>query len=145
MPNLNDLTALALPSEGLLVADETESGLHLHLQGQPLIQLRLSREPELKVLVEEQFDHPVEHSIRLACYWLFARDPACQRVTWQLDEIPTQALLSGLLIPGEVVGQYHCLRPCSGNCLSHGWARGRRLAIHTIRSSAIANAIRCVH
>ncbi|MDR6927151.1 GNAT family N-acetyltransferase [Pseudomonas sp. BE134] len=111
MPNLNDLTALALPSGGLLVADETESRLHLHLQGQPLIQLRLSREPELKVLVEEPFGHPVEHSIRFACYWLFARDPACQRLIWQLDETPTQALLSGLLIPGEVVGQYLCLRP----------------------------------
>jgi RimJ/RimL family protein N-acetyltransferase len=110
MPNLNDLTALALPCEGLLVADETESRLHLHLQGQPLIQLRLSREPELKVLVEEQFGHPVEHSIRFACYWLFARDQACQRLIWQLDEMPTQALLSGLLIPGDVVGQYLCLR-----------------------------------
>lgn len=110
MPNLNDLTALALPFEGLLVADETESRLHLHLQGQPLIQLCLTREPELKVQVEKHFGHPVEQVIRLACYWLFARDPACQRLTWQLDEIPTQALLSGLLIPGEVVGQHHCLR-----------------------------------
>ena len=110
MPNLNDLTALALPFKGPLVADETESRLHLQLQGQPLIQLRLAREPELQVQVEKYFEHPVEQAIRIACYWLFARDPSCQRLTWQLDEIPTQALIIGLLIPGEVVGQYHCLR-----------------------------------
>jgi RimJ/RimL family protein N-acetyltransferase len=110
MPDLNDLTALALPAEGPLVADESENRLHLSLQGLPLIQLRLTREPELQVLVEEHFGQPPEQGIRTACYWLFARDPACQRLTWQLDEVPDDALLSGLLIPTEVVGQYYCLR-----------------------------------
>ena len=45
MSNLNDLTALALPSGRSLEADETETRLSLSLEGQPLIRLRLSREP----------------------------------------------------------------------------------------------------
>jgi len=45
MSTLNDLTALALPTGSRLVADETESRLCLSLEGQPLIQLRLTREP----------------------------------------------------------------------------------------------------
>ncbi|WP_283181117.1 MULTISPECIES: GNAT family N-acetyltransferase [unclassified Pseudomonas] len=110
MPNLNVLTALALPTRSRLVADETESRLSLSLETQPLITLRLKREPELLVQVEERFDHADDQSIRAACYWLFARDPACQRLTWHLDEAPTEALLSGLLIPDEIGGQYRCER-----------------------------------
>jgi hypothetical protein len=55
MSNLSHLTALALPTGSRLVADETESRLHLSLEGQPLIQLRLTRAPELHVQVEERF------------------------------------------------------------------------------------------
>ena len=110
MSNLNDLTALALPTGSRLVADETKSRLYLSLEGQPLIQLRLTREPALQVQVEEHFDHADNRAVWAACYWLFARDPACQRLTWQLDEAPTEALLSGLLIPTEIVGQYRCER-----------------------------------
>ena len=44
MSNLNDLTALALPSGSQLVADATESRLSLSLDGQPLIRQRLDRE-----------------------------------------------------------------------------------------------------
>jgi acetyl CoA:N6-hydroxylysine acetyl transferase len=110
MSTLNDLTALALPTGSRLVADETESRLCLSLEGQPLIQLRLTREPALQVQVEERFDHADNRAVWAACYWLFARDPACQRLTWHLDEAPTEALLSGLLIPDETVGQYRCER-----------------------------------
>ncbi|KQV16209.1 acetyltransferase [Pseudomonas sp. Root329] len=110
MSTLNHLTALALPTGSRLVADETESRLCLSLEGQPLIQLQLTREPELQVQVEERFDHADNRTVWAACYWLFARDPACQRLTWQLDETPTEALLSGLLIPTEIVGQYRCER-----------------------------------
>ena len=110
MSTLNDLTALALPTGSRLVADETESRLCLSLEGQPLIQLRLTREPALQVQVEERFDHVDNRAVWAACYWLFARDPACQRLTWQLDDAPTEALLSGLLIPTEIVGQYRCER-----------------------------------
>jgi len=110
MSTLNDLTALALPTGSRLVADESESRLCLSLEGQPLIQLRLTREPALQVLVEERFDHADNRAVWAACYWLFARDPSSQRLTWHLDEAPTAALLSGLLVPTEIVGQYRCER-----------------------------------
>ncbi|MHC8301031.1 GNAT family N-acetyltransferase [Pseudomonas sp. ZS1P83] len=110
MSPLNDLTALALPTGSCLVADETESHLCLSLDGQPLIQLRLTREPELHVQVEERFDHADSQAVWVACYWLFARDPGCQRLIWQLDVAPAEALLSGLLIPTDIVGQYRCER-----------------------------------
>ncbi|KPH02158.1 acetyltransferase [Pseudomonas sp. RIT-PI-q] len=110
MPNLNHLTALALPTGNSLVADETENRLSLSLEGQPLIQLRLTREPELHVQVEERFGRPDGQAFWAACYWLLASDPARQHLTWHLDEAPTAALLSGLLISTEVVGQYRCER-----------------------------------
>ncbi|WP_309674287.1 GNAT family N-acetyltransferase [Pseudomonas sp.] len=110
MSTLNDLTALALPTGSRLIADETESRLCLSLEGQPLIQLRLTREPALHVQVEERLDCGDSQAVWAACYWLFARDPSCQRLTWHLDEAPTEALLSGLLIPDEIVGQYRCER-----------------------------------
>jgi RimJ/RimL family protein N-acetyltransferase len=99
-----------LPTGCRLVADETESRLSFNLEGQPLIQLRLTRDPELRLQVEEGFGRLDRHTIWAACYWLLARDPACQRLTWQLDEAPTEALLSGLLIPTETAGQYRCER-----------------------------------
>ncbi|KAA0974502.1 GNAT family N-acetyltransferase [Pseudomonas sp. ANT_H12B] len=110
MSNLNDLTALALPTGNSLVADETASRLSLSLKGLPLIQLRLTREPQLQVRVEARFGRPDGQAFWAACYWLFARDPACHHLTWQLDEVPTEALLSGLLISTEIVGHYRCER-----------------------------------
>lgn len=110
MPNLNELTALALPTGNSLVADETENRLSLSLDGQPLIQLRLTREPELQVQLEERVGRPDGQALWAACYWLFARDPARQHLTWHLDEIPDEALLSGLLVRSETVGQYRCER-----------------------------------
>jgi RimJ/RimL family protein N-acetyltransferase len=107
MPNLNDLTALALPTGNRLVADETENRLSLSLDAQPLITLRLTREPELHVHVEARVD---TQAVWAAGYWLFARDPACQRLTWHLDEAPAEALLSGLLVATELAGQYRCER-----------------------------------
>ena len=109
MSNLNDLTALALPSGSRLVADETENRLSLSLDGQPLVQLRLSRDPELKVQRGEGGDLDTS-AVWAACYWLFAGDPACQRLIWQLDEAPAEALLSGLLIPTQTASQFHCER-----------------------------------
>jgi hypothetical protein len=41
---------------------------------------------------------------------LFARDPDCQQLLWQLDQPPTEALLSGLLVSTEVAGEYRCER-----------------------------------
>jgi len=110
MSNLNDLSTLALPSGSVLGADETQTRLSLSLEGQPLITLRLKREPELQLQVEERFSRPAGQAFWAACYWLFARDPACQRLVWCLDEPPTEALLSGLLVATDIVGQYRCER-----------------------------------
>lgn len=110
MSNLNHLTALALPTGNSLVADESENRLSLSLDGQTLIQLRLTRDPEMALQLDEPFGHPDNQSIWTACYWLFARDPACQRLTWHLDETPIEALHSGLLVPTDIAGQYRCER-----------------------------------
>ena len=107
MPDLNDLTALALPTGSRLVAEESENLLALSLDAQPLISLRLKREPEWQVQVEVRVD---TRSVWAASYWLFARNPECQRLTWHLIDAPSEALLSGLLIPTEIANQYHCER-----------------------------------
>jgi RimJ/RimL family protein N-acetyltransferase len=110
MPKPNDLTALALPTGKSLLADETESRLSLSLEGEALITLQLTHEPELNVQVEVRFGQPDSQAFWAACYWLFARDPACQRLTWQLDEVPTETLLSGLLVTTETPDHYRCER-----------------------------------
>ncbi|WP_338582179.1 GNAT family N-acetyltransferase [Pseudomonas sp. MAG733B] len=129
MSNLNDLTALALPSGSRLVADETETRLSLSLDAQPLIELRLTRTPEPQLQLQERFARPNSQALWAACYWLFARHPVCQRLAWQLDEAPTEALLSGLLIPTETAGHYRCERtlfwqlpqPWLGQSLTRGY------------------------
>lgn len=107
MPDLNDLTALALPTGSRLVADETATRLSLSLEAQPLITLGLAREPELLLRPETRFD---SLGIWAANYWLFARDPACQCLNWHLDAVPSEALHSGLLVRGETAGHYRCER-----------------------------------
>ena len=81
MSNPNDLTCLVLPLGRNLSADETESRLSLILEGQPLIQLRLERNPEPPLRILERYGRPVGQALWAACYWLFARDPECQRLT----------------------------------------------------------------
>jgi RimJ/RimL family protein N-acetyltransferase len=110
MSNLNDLTALALPTGDSLVADESANRLSLSLDGKTLIQLRLTCDPELLLQLDEHVGHPDSQAIRVACYWLFARDPGCQRLAWHLDAPPIEALLCGLLIPTDTVGRYRCER-----------------------------------
>jgi RimJ/RimL family protein N-acetyltransferase len=110
MPNPNDLNVLALPTGESLTADETASRLMLNLEGQPLITLRLSRESGLQVRVEEHLAPLDSQVIWLSCYWLFARNPAWQRLVWRLEEVPAQTLLSGLLVPTESLGEYRCER-----------------------------------
>lgn len=107
MPELNDLTALALPTGQRLVAQESENRLSLGLDAQALVTLHLHRESGLHLSAESRCD---TRTVWAASYWLFARDPACQQLTWQLDDVPAEALLSGLLVPGEVAGQYRCER-----------------------------------
>lgn len=110
MPNLNDLTALALPTGRRLVADETDHRLSLSLDGQPLITVRLTREPHMHLQIEERFAAPDSQAIGCVCYWLFARDPACQRLTFHLETSPVDELRSGLLIATDTAGQYRCER-----------------------------------
>ncbi len=110
MSNLNHLTTLPLPGGRRLGADETERHLSLMLEGAPLIRLRLARGPELHVHLQQINDRPVGPALWAACYWLFARDPDCQRLTWHLDERPGEALLSGLLTATERAGEYICER-----------------------------------
>ncbi|MEX3777204.1 GNAT family N-acetyltransferase [Pseudomonas sp. MYb118] len=107
MPELNDLTTLALPTGQRLVAQESENRLSLSLDTQPLISLHLNREPALQLRVESRAD---TQALWAANYWLFARDPACQHLIWHLDDAPAQAVLSGLLVPTDVAGQYRCER-----------------------------------
>jgi len=126
MSNLNDLTVLALPSGSQLLADATESRLSLSLDGQPLIRLRLDREGNGPIQLDERFTLPPGRALWAACYWLFAREPERQQLIWQLDQPPTEALLSGLLVSTEVAGEYRCERtlfwqlpqPWLGACLS---------------------------
>ncbi len=54
----NVLTALPLSTGGSLVADETGTGLSLSLEGQPLISLHLTREPELLLQLPEGVSMP---------------------------------------------------------------------------------------
>ena len=110
MSDVNALNTLALPDGRCLVADETGHRLSLSLDGQPLITLSLNREPALHVAIEQRFERPDSEILHLACYWFFASDPACQYLTWQLDQTPTDALRSGLLVTGESSGQYRCER-----------------------------------
>jgi len=110
MADSNVLTALPLPTGGSLVADETQTGLSLSLDGQPLIQLHLMREPELLLQSNGDSARLDSRAVWAACYWLFARDPACQRVLWHLPEAAPDALLGGLLVPTETPGQYRSER-----------------------------------
>jgi RimJ/RimL family protein N-acetyltransferase len=110
MSTLHDLTSLSLPSGRRLGADETDSRLSLGLEGQPLIQLLLARDDTLQLSLQDVQATPNGQALWAACYWLFARDPACQRLVWSLARSPDEALRSGLLIPGSVTGQYLCER-----------------------------------
>src|SRR3546814_18696367 len=114
MSNFKHPTTLPLPGGGRLGADETERHLSLMLEGAPLIRLRLERGTELHVHLQEINDRPVGPALWAACYWLFARDPECRRLTWHLTARPDAALLRGRLTNSESrpVGEvcaYQCI------------------------------------
>jgi RimJ/RimL family protein N-acetyltransferase len=110
MPIPQDLTSLPLPSGSRLDADETDHRLSLLLEGRPLIQLRLERHADLHLSLQDPHALPDSRALWAACYWLFAHDPACQRLVWSLAQTPDEALLSGLLIHGAAAEQYVCER-----------------------------------
>ena len=110
MPNPNDLSVLPLPAGPTLNADESDSRLTLTLAGQPLVRLRLERGDALDVYLQNPAEVPSVQALWAACYWLFAREPERQQLTWHLEHTPDEALCSGLLLATDVVGQLRCER-----------------------------------
>lgn len=110
MSNLNDLSVLPLPAGPALNADETESHLSLTLEGGPLLRLRLERGDALHVHLQDAGHVAPARALWAACYWLFTKEPARQRLVWCLEHVPEDALRSGLLVATEVAGQFHCER-----------------------------------
>lgn len=92
--------------------DAVENGCHLSLvlEGRPLIRVRLVQGVALEVHLEDLARDRPHEALWAACYWLFARDPACQQLTWHLDSLPVEALRSGLLLANTQAGVYRCER-----------------------------------
>ena len=110
MPLLNSLTVLPLPGGQRLSGDETDSRLSLALDGALLLRLRLERtDTEIRLAVEELPGGDAEHALWAASYWLFARDPDCQRLVWSLSWEPEESLAKGMLT-GAAAGTYVCER-----------------------------------
>ena len=101
---------LSLPRWRNLAADECDGRLSLMLEGRPLIRVRLEQGQAVHVHVEEIAGDHAQQAVWAVCYWLFARDPGCQRLTWQMSPAPVEALLSGLLVAQAQVGVYCCER-----------------------------------
>ena len=110
MPFNNALQPRSAPRWRSLSAEEGDSWLSLSLEGRPLIQLRLEVGASLHVHLERLCPERPYQALWAACYWLLARDTACQRLAWYLPEALPQALTSGLLLAGEQPGQYLCER-----------------------------------
>lgn len=110
MSNLKELSVLPLPAGPGLHADETDGGLVLTLEGQPLARLRLERGDALHLHLQAPGEVPSVQALWAACYWLFAKEPQRQRLTWHLEYAPDEALRSGLLRVTDVADQFHCKR-----------------------------------
>ncbi|AMB85728.1 acetyltransferase [Pseudomonas agarici] len=110
MSYLQELTTLPLPSGVHLGADETAGRLSLTLEGQPLIRLVLRRKATLRIALEQDERQPDPQALWAACYWLFASDPDCQQLLWQLPQSPYEALSTGLLLATSISGEYRCER-----------------------------------
>ncbi len=104
MPLLNSLTVLPLPGGQRLSGDETDSRLSLALDGALLLRLRLERtDTEIRLAVEELPGGDAEHALWAASYWLFARDPDCQRLVWSLSWEPEESLAKGMWVRSSMV------------------------------------------
>ncbi|WP_449434144.1 GNAT family N-acetyltransferase [Pseudomonas putida] len=101
---------LSQPRWRSLSAEEGDGRLSLALEGRMLIHVRLILGTTLEVHLEKCCPERSWQALWAACYWLFARDPGCQRLAWRLPETPLQALASGLLVPAEGAGSYLCER-----------------------------------
>jgi acetyl CoA:N6-hydroxylysine acetyl transferase len=101
---------LSLPRWRSLDADESDCHLSLVLEGSPLIRVRLVQGDTLEVHLEDIAGDRPQHALWAACYWLFARHPDCQYLTWHLNVEPDAALLSGLLVEQAQARVYRCER-----------------------------------
>ncbi|MGY2290047.1 GNAT family N-acetyltransferase [Pseudomonas sp. SDO528_S397] len=110
MPTANHRTGLPLPAGPHLNADETDSHLSLSLGDQPLIRLRLERGDALRVHLQDASGVPPVRAVWAACYWLFSREPERQRLVWQLEHAPDEALRNGLLRHTGTAGEFYCER-----------------------------------
>src|SRR5690606_13146991 len=110
MPSDTATCALSLPRWRSLSADETDCHLSLVLEDTPLVRLRLERGDDLNVHLEYTCPERPQQALWAACYWLFSRDPGCQRLCWHLAQVPEAALASGLLVADEQAGRYRCER-----------------------------------
>ncbi|MFC6336760.1 GNAT family N-acetyltransferase [Pseudomonas sp. CCM 7891] len=145
MPSLNELSVLPLPAGPALNADESESRLSLTLEGEALIRLRLARGDALQVYLQETSTVPAVRALWAACYWLFAKEPTRQHLTWHLEHAPDDALRSGLLVATPTPGQFRCERslfwqlpqPWLGQPLSGGYPQQMSISAgkrHPIRA-----------
>lgn len=110
MPADNVTPALSLPRWRSLSGDETDCQLSLVLEDTPLVRLRLERGTDLNVHLQYACAERPHQALWAACYWLFSRDPGCQRLCWHLPQVPDVALASGLLVADEQPGRYLCER-----------------------------------
>ena len=110
MPSDTATCALSLPRWRSLSADETDCHLSLVLEDTPLVRLRLERGDDLDVHLQYTCPERPQQALWAACYWLFSRDPGCQRLCWHLAHVPEAALASGLLVADEQAGRYRCER-----------------------------------
>ena len=110
MPSDTVTPALSLPRWRSLSGDETDCQLSLVLEDTPLVRLRLERGDDLDVHLQYACPERPQQALWAACYWLFSRDPGCQRLCWHLPQVPEAALASGLLVADEQPGRYRCER-----------------------------------
>lgn len=104
-----NLPAVPLPDRRILDADVTDQSLSLLIDGELLLRLRL--EPGDDVHLYASPDEPLSFDACWAtCYWLFTRDPACQRLVWHVSQSPAQALARGLLHTTPAPHEYLCER-----------------------------------
>jgi acetyl CoA:N6-hydroxylysine acetyl transferase len=119
---------LPLPGGGALAAEVPDGSLDLHLDGRPLARFALVRERQ-HIALGAPHPAPDDAAFALwaACYWLFAGEPDCREVRWDLSQPPASALGSGLLVP--VADGWLTPRELFWQ-LPEPWLRGPRSAGH---------------
>ncbi|MGY3282704.1 acetyl CoA:N6-hydroxylysine acetyl transferase [Pseudomonas fulva] len=110
MPSDAALQTPYTPRWRSLSAEQRDGFLCLSLEARPLIALRVHTQGTPVVQVEWVCSQRPYQALWAACYWLLSQDLTCQTLTWQLHEVPAQALASGLLVSSEQPGQYLCQR-----------------------------------